>query len=173
MEFAIEKSIPLLDRAPRVFRTMLEGLDESWTHRNEGSETWSAFDVMGHLLHGEVTDWIPRLEIILNDGPIKTFKPFDRFAQFKESEGKTLHQLLDEFETARKYSMEKLMSKNITEKDYNRTGIHPSFGTVTLSQLLSTWTVHDLTHINQIARVMARQYQDAIGPWREYINMLQ
>ncbi|HYG16582.1 MAG TPA: DinB family protein, partial [Bacteroidia bacterium] len=105
--------------------------------------------------------------------PEKTFKPFDRFAQFKESEGKTLNQLLDEFEAARKHSMNALKAKGITENDYNRTGIHPSFGPVTLSQLLSTWTVHDLTHINQVARVMARQYQDAIGPWRQYINMLR
>src|SRR5262249_47273200 len=136
-------------------------------------ETWSAYDIVGHLIHGEKTDWIKRLEIILNDGPEKNFTPFDRFAQFEESKGKTMEQLLDEFQTIRDQNIRILKSKNITENDYPKTGIHPAFGTVTLVQLLSTWTAHDLAHINQVTRVMAKRYLHEVGPWREYITILK
>ncbi len=172
MEFNLEKSLQLLARTPTVIKLLLNGLDDEWIRNNEGGETWSPFDVVGHLLHGEITDWIPRLEKILNEDGDKNFVPFDRFAQFNESKGKTLEQLLDEFIGARAHNLAILKAKNITPADYKKTGIHPVFGTVTLEQLLSTWTVHDLAHINQITRVMAKQYREATGPWLEYLSVL-
>lgn len=172
MDFNLEKSLQLLERTPAVLKLLLNGLDDDWTKNNEGGETWSPYDVVGHLLHGEVTDWIPRLEKILTDKGDKNFVPFDRFAQFKESEGKPLAQLLDEFAAARARNLAILKSKDITVADYQKTGVHPVFGDVTLGQLLSTWTVHDLSHINQITRVMAKQYRTATGPWIEYLSVL-
>lgn len=172
MDFNLEKSLQLLERTPAVLKLLLNGLDDDWTKNNEGGDTWSPFDVVGHLLHGEITDWIPRLEKILADEGDKNFVPFDRFAQFKESEGKTLAQLLDEFAAARARNLAILKSKDITVADYQKTGVHPVFGDVTLVQLLSTWTVHDLSHINQITRVMAKQYRTATGPWIEYLSVL-
>jgi hypothetical protein len=172
MEFNLEKALQVLERTPAVIKLLLNGLDDEWTRNNEGGETWSPFDVVGHLLHGEVTDWVPRLEKILNEDGDKNFVPFDRFAQFKESEGKTLAQLLDGFVAAREKNLAIVRAKKITPADYQKTGIHPVFGAVTLIQLLSTWTVHDLSHINQITRVMAKQYRTATGPWIEYLNVL-
>lgn len=173
MEFDLEKSLPILERTPKVLKELLAGLDESWIHTNEGGESWSPFDVVGHLLHGENTDWIARMEIILGDGPDKTFARFDRFAQFEESKGKTMSQLLDEFAAARAKNMAILKGKKLTVADMEKTGMHPALGPATLKQLLSTWVVHDLTHINQITRVMAKQYRGAIGPWIEFINLLR
>ncbi len=172
MDFNLEKSLQLLERTPAVLKLLLNGLDDDWTKNNEGRDTWSPFDVVGHLLHGELTDWIPRLEKILNENGDKNFVPFDRYAQFKESESKTLTQVLDEFIAARAHNLAILKSKNITVADYQKTGVHPVFGNVTLEQLLSTWTVHDLSHINQITRVMAKQYRVATGPWIEYLSVL-
>ena len=172
MNFTVEKSIEILERTPEVLETMLKGVSADWTENNEGGETWSVFDVLGHLVHGEKTDWMARTEIILSDAPDKKFKPFDRFAQFEDSKGKTLSQLLDEFKQLRKKNVEVLRSKKLIDKIYGEIGIHPAFGEVTLAQLLATWTVHDLDHISQISRIMAKQYKEDVGPWKEYLKIL-
>jgi uncharacterized damage-inducible protein DinB len=173
MQFEIEKSIQVLHRTPQVLTTMLDGISDDWTHKNEGEGTWSVFDIVGHLIHGEKTDWIPRAEVILSSEKNKTFEPFDRFAQFDDSKGKSLDELLATFARLRSQSIEHLLSKGITVSQLELTGIHPVFGSVTLSQLLATWVVHDLNHIAQITRVMAKQYKVEVGPWREYLRILQ
>lgn len=173
MKFDLNKSIGVLERTPTVLNVMLRGLSDEWTKVNEGEGTWSAFDVVGHLIHGEKTDWMVRLEVILSKDGEKTFKPFDRFAQFENSNGKSLPELLDEFQQLREKNLELLRSKNLEEAHQNQTGIHPAFGEVSLSQLLATWVVHDLNHLAQICRVMARQYHSAVGPWTAYLRILQ
>ncbi len=173
MSFDISHAIEILERTPSVLESMLKNLSDDWITKNEGRETWTSYDVVGHLIHGEKTDWIPRLEVILSDKPIRKFTPFDRFAQFNESKGKTLQQLLDEFALLRRENIQKLKSKRIAEKDYTRTAIHPSLGEVTLAQLLSTWVVHDLDHLYQISRVFAKQYTSEVGPWIEYLKILK
>lgn len=171
MKFNIEQAIQILERTPHVVETLLKGLDDDWTLQNEGGETWSAFDIVGHYIHGEKTDWIPRMQVILGNGD-KHFKPFDRFAQFKDSQGKTLEQLLGEFHILRKESLNILNGISFTDEMFDRKGIHPKFGEVTLRQLLSTWVVHDLTHIHQLSRVLAKQYQAEVGPWYEFLGVL-
>ena len=173
MEFSINKSIEILERTPRVLIQLTNNLSADWTMNNEGGETWSVFDVIGHLIHGEKTDWITRIEIILSEGANKEFKPFDRFAQLEESKGKSLQQLLNEFLAVRELNLKTLKGFNLTEKDFNKTAIHPKFGAVTLSQLIAAWTVHDLDHISQISRVMAKQYKEQSGPWVEYMKILR
>ncbi len=170
--FSITKSIEILESTPKVIESFLKGLSDEWISQNEGGESWSPFDILGHLVHGEKTDWINRTEIILKYGKEKTFKPFDRLAQFDDSKGKSLSELLDEFKTLRKRNIKRLTEMNIQESDLNKEGIHPHFGKVTLKELLSTWVVHDLGHIRQIARVMAKQYKDEIGPWKEYLPVV-
>lgn len=155
-----------------MLESLLQNLSKEWAHNNEGAETFSPFDVVGHLIHGEKADWVPRIEIILSDKVNKTFQPYDRFAQFKDSEGKTMNQLLDEFRALRAKNLELLKAKNLQEKDLVKTGTHPAFGSVTLQQLLSTWTVHDLSHIAQITRVMCKQYKEEVGPWIHYLPIL-
>lgn len=172
MNFSIDKSFEILERTPEVLQILLQNLSEEWTHRNEGPDTWSAYDVVGHLIQGELTDWIPRAEIILSNNANKQFPPFDRFAQFESSRGKSLQELLLEFSNLRKANLEKLRSMNITEGKLSMTGIHPAFGEVTLSQLLATWTVHDLNHLAQISRIMAKQYKESVGPWVQYLRVL-
>lgn len=171
--FSLEKTIEILERTPEVIKTMLVGISDDWISANEGGETWTIFDVIGHLVHGEKTDWIPRAEIILSDLPDKTFPVFDRFAQFDESKGKTLSDLLSEFAELRKESIAKLKDKKLTSEDLVKKGIHPAFGEVFLSQLLSTWMVHDLDHISQISRILAKQYKEDVGPWFEYLKILK
>lgn len=173
MNFTIEKSIEILERTPDVLNTMLHHISADWTLNNEGGETWSVYDIIGHLIHGEKTDWMPRAEIILSNKGDKKFELFNRFAQFEESKDKSLAELLAEFKLLREKNISLLRSKNITENDLQLTGIHPAFGDVSLSQLLSTWVVHDLNHIAQIARVMAYQYKADVGPWIEYLGILQ
>jgi hypothetical protein len=173
MTFNLNKAISVLENTPILLKNMLSGLSEDWTHENEGPETWSPFDVLGHLVHGERTDWIPRTFIIMNDSDQKTFHPYDRFAQFEESKGKTLEDLLNEFEILRKQNLEQLKGFGLMESDYNREGIHPSLGPVTLANLLSAWVVHDLGHIAQISRVMSKQYKDEVGPWTRYMTILK
>jgi len=163
----------LLERTPAVLRALLGDLPDPWTTGNEGPDTWSPYDVVGHLIHGERVDWMARLAIILNDGPKTTFEPFDRFAQFDESRGKTLATLLDEFAGLRAANLERLRSLELTDADLERTGTHPRFGTVTARQLLATWTVHDLDHLMQVSRVMARQLTDEVGPWVEYLRIVR
>jgi uncharacterized damage-inducible protein DinB len=172
MNFTVEKSIEILERTPDVVETMLRNVSADWTENNEGGETWSVFDVLGHLIHGEKTDWIARTEIILSDVPDKKFAPFDRFAQFEDTRGKTLPELLDEFKSLRKKNVDLLRSKKLTAENLKEKGIHPAFGEVNLAQLLATWTVHDLDHISQISRVMAKQYKEDVGPWAEYLGIL-
>ncbi len=170
--YKLTESIEILSRTPLVLESLLQHLPIAWAWNNEGKDTFSPFDVVGHLIHGEKTDWVARMEIILSDKPDKIFERYDRFAQFKDSEGKTLNQLLAEFKTLREKNLEILKSKNLQEDDLLKTGTHPSFGPVTLQQLLATWTVHDLSHIAQITRVMCKQYKEEVGPWVNYLPIL-
>lgn len=170
--FDLQKSIEILERTPSVVRSLLSGLSKTWLHSNEGGDSWSPFIIVGHLIHGEKTDWIPRMKIILGFGESQPFTPFDRFAQFEETEGKTLSELLAEFESLRKKNVQVLKEAGLQEADLSKTGIHPEFGRVTLKELLATWVVHDLGHIRQIARVMAKQYKGEIGPWQAYVPVV-
>lgn len=163
----------ILERTPTVLKELLESLPEDWTAPNEGPDTWSPYDVIGHLVHGEQTDWITRTKIILEHGESRPFDPFDRFAQFEKSKGKSINELLDEFAKLRKSNLDELKSLNITESDLDKPGMHPGLGKVTLSNLLSCWVVHDLGHIAQISRVMAKQYTSEVGPWFEYLGILK
>ncbi|MEO8377309.1 MAG: DinB family protein [Candidatus Sumerlaeota bacterium] len=172
MKFTLADTIIILERAPRVMRQLLYGLPENWTSANEGPETWSAYDIIGHLIHGERTDWIPRAQIILAQGASRRFEPYDRFAQFRESEGKSLVELLGEFEKLRAENVATLAGWNLTDAQLALGGEHPAFGAVSLRQLLATWTAHDLGHIAQITRVMAKQYREDVGPWRAYLPIM-
>ena len=170
--FNLEKSFELLERTPTVIEQLLSGLSSEWINNNEGGETFSPYDVVGHLVHGETTDWIARTKKILSVND-KDFAIFDRFAMYEESKGKTLEELLTEFKVQRKKNLDFIRTLNITEDMLDKKGIHPKFGEVTLRQLLSTWTVHDLGHIGQIVRVMAKQYNNNVGPWLEYLRILK
>jgi len=172
MKFNINDIISVLERTPQVIEDMLKNIPDGFVMNNEGPDTWSPYDVVGHLIHGEKTDWVERMNIILSDKPDKRFIPFDRFAQFNDSKGKSLGQLMDEFKDLRKRNIDILKSKNISEDDLKKTGIHPEFGEVTLSHLLSTWVVHDFNHVAQITRVMAKQYKANTGPWIRYLPIL-
>ena len=169
--FTLARSIEILERTPVVLEQLLHGLSESWIHENEGPDTWSPFDIVGHLIHGELTDWVPRAELILA-GSKTPFETFDRFAQFERSKGKSMRDLLDTFSTLRSENVQRLLAMQLTPADLAREGLHPDFGTVTLQQLLATWVAHDLSHIRQIARVMAKQYSADIGPWRAYLPVI-
>ena len=173
MNFSLADAVPVLRATPSTLRSWLADLPESWTHRNEGPDTWSPFDIVGHLIHGERTDWIPRLEHLLAHGDSRPFVPFDRFAQFRDSRGKSLQQLLDTFAELRRESIGRLESLRLGTRDFDRPGRHPELGPVTLGQLLATWVVHDLNHLGQIARVMGRQYIETVGPWVEYLPLLR
>ena len=172
MKYSLEKSYQILEKTPAVLKTLLSNLHDDWVINNEGPETFSPYDVMGHLIHGEITDWTARTKIILEFGLSKPFEPYDRFAQYEESKGKSLQQLLDEFAAIRKENMLWFKSLNLTEDDLNRQGMLPVLGDVTLRNLLSTWVAHDLTHIAQITRVMAKQYKTEMGPWPEFFRIL-
>lgn len=172
MKYSSERSVEILERTPTVLKTLLSDLDDGWVMANEGPETFSPYDVVGHLIYGEKTDWVVRAKIILEFGLAKPFEPWDRFAQYKESKGKTLQQLLDEFERVRNENIKWLRSLNLTEADLDKKGMHPALGEVTLRNLLSTWVVHDLTHLAQITRVMAKQYKEEMGPWPEFFRIL-
>jgi hypothetical protein len=172
VEFHFDTALPILRRTPDVVRTLLSDLTADWIDTTEGPGTWSPFDVVGHLIHGERTDWMPRVEHLLRLGDAVPFRPFEREAMFAASKGKSLDELLDTFARLRRESLERLNAMHLSVADLGRTGRHPEFGIVTLGQLLSTWVAHDLGHIGQIARVMARQYADAVGPWRAYLSML-
>lgn len=172
MKFDLEKSYQILERTPAVLQSLLSNLDNEWIMNNEGVDTFSPYDVIGHLIHGEKTDWTVRAKIILESGLSEAFAPWDRFAQFQESKGKTLQQLLDEFEAVRNENLTWLRSLNLTETDLDKKGMHPTLGEVTLRNLLATWVAHDLTHIAQITRVMAKQYKEEMGPWPEFFRIL-
>lgn len=172
MDFVVANGMEVLERTPATLRAMLLGLSPAWTDATEGPETWSPYVIVGHLIQGERTDWIQRAQIILAQGTQRRFEPFDRFAQFKASEGKTLVDLLDEFARLRAANLATLAGWKLTDAQLALTGEHPAFGIVALRQLLATWVAHDLGHIAQIARVMAKQYREAIGPWREYLPIM-
>ena len=172
MQFTVQKSIEILERTPAVLKTLLSGLSDEWIVNNEGPETFSPYDVIGHLIHGEKTDWTERAKMILEFGASKTFVPWDRFAQYEESKGKSLNQLLDDFDAIRKQNMVWFKSLELTESDLDKKSMHPRLGEVTLKNLLSTWVVHDLTHIAQVTRVMAKQYKEEMGPWPEFFRIL-
>ena len=172
MEFDLAQSVAVLERTPVVLRAMLSGLPDEWINASEGPETFTPYDVLGHLIHGERADWMARAKIILDQGADRRFTPYDRFAQFEESKGKTLAHLLDEFAQLRAENLRTLAGWKLTDARLRLEGEHPEFGGVTLRQLLATWTAHDLSHIAQVARVMAKQYRDAVGPWRVYLPIL-
>jgi hypothetical protein len=163
----------ILDRTPRVLRAMLQGLPAEWILRNEGDNTWSPFDVLGHLIHGERTDWIPRARIILECGEGRAFEPFDRYAQFEASKGKTSEELLDIFEALRLENIRAFKEMELMPKDLEKPGMHPELGRVTLGELIATWVAHDLGHIVQISRTMAKQYREEVGPWRAYLSVMK
>ncbi len=173
MEHNLQHTISLLTRTPAALDALLRDLPETWTLRNEGENTWSAFDVVGHLIHGELTDWMPRARIVLQFGETRMFEPFDRRGFADANQGKSLGQLLDEFAGLRSGNLVELRALNLRPEDLALRGRHPALGVVTLSQLLATWAAHDLTHLHQIARVMAHQYREAVGPWSAYLGVLQ
>lgn len=170
-KFSVNGSIEILERTPRVVRALLDGLSDDWT-RGGNELSWAPFDIVGHLIHGEVTDWIPRCEIILKQGEDRTFEPFDRFAQFELSKGKSLDELLDDFDVKRRESLDVLKSWNLNDEQLKLKGIHPEFGDVSMSELIASWVAHDLTHIRQITQFMAKKYTDEVGPWRNYLSIL-
>lgn len=169
----LHETIVLLTRTPTALNALLRDLPESLTMRDEGENTWTVFDVLGHLVHGERTDWIPRVKRILEFGEAKAFEPFDRFAQMRESAGKSLVQLLDEFAQLRSENLDQLRALRLKPEDMSRRGRHPALGVVTLSELLSTWAAHDMTHLHQISRIMAHQYREQVGPWKKFLGVLQ
>lgn len=170
--FVREEAVTILARTPATLDAMLRGLPDTWIAAHEGGDTWSPFDVLGHLIHGERTDWMLRARIILDQGDTRPFETFDRFAQFAASQGRTLASLLDEFASLRRENLRKLTAWPLSESDLDRRGQHPQLGAVTLRQLLATWVAHDLDHVVQIARVLARQYSEEVGPWRAYLRII-
>ena len=172
MDFQLTHALEVLERTPATFRALLGGLPDAWTAPNEGPNTFSAFDNVGHLVHGERTDWIPRARLILAQGANRRFEPFDRFAQYRESQGKSLAELLEEFARLRAENLATLRGWQLSERELALEGEHPELGRVTLRQLLATWVAHDLGHVAQTARVLAKQYREAVGPWRAYLPVL-
>jgi hypothetical protein len=173
MEFRLDEGLPLLQRTPDTLRAVLHDLPATWTEATEGPETWSAFDVIGHLIHGERTNWVPRIEHILEHGDRVTFTPFDREGMFVESKGRSIGELLDRFDQVRKQSLARVSALKLSDADLRRQGRHPEFGAVTMGQHMATWVAHDLGHVRQIVRVMARQYADTVGPWRAYLSIVR
>jgi len=172
MDFDLTAGVAVLERTPHTLRAMLAGLPPAWSDATEGPETWSPYVIVGHLIHGERTDWMKRARIILAQGPERRFTPYDRFAQFRESQGKSLEELLDELARLREENLATLAGWRLTDAQLALEGEHPEFGPVTLRQLLATWVAHDLGHVAQTARVMAKQYREAVGPWRAYLPVL-
>jgi hypothetical protein len=172
MEHNLQETISLLARTPAALNALLRDLPETWTMRNEGENTWSPFEVVAHLIYGERTDWMPRMRMTLQFGESRAFEPFDRSGHIPESHGKSLEQLLDTFARLRLENLAELHALNLRPEQLALRGRHPALGVVTLSQLLATWPIHDLTHLHQISRVMAHQYRDAVGPWSKYLGVL-
>jgi hypothetical protein len=171
-EFSLAETLALLARTPATLNALLPGLPDTWVGRNEGPDTWNVFDIVGHLVVAERTDWMPRVRILLEHGEARPFDPLDRLAQFQESRDRSLEQLLDEFARLRRENLEALQALNPQPQDFARRGTHPALGVVTLGQLLAAWAVHDLTHLHQLTRLMAYQYRDAVGPWKAYLGVL-
>lgn len=172
MKLELEQARDILRRTPSTLNLLLQDLPEAWLMNNEGPETWSPYDVVGHLIHGEETDWIPRAKIILEHGESRAFTPFDREAMFEQSQGRSIGELLETFARLRAQSLQQLDELHLTPELLEKRGLHPELGSVMLSQLLATWVVHDLSHIGQIVRVMSKQYRDAVGPWKAYLPVL-
>ena len=172
MRFDLSEAIPVLRRTPSTLRALLSELPEAWVHGREGPDMWSPFDVVGHLIDGEETDWIPRAKIILAGGSDPRFEPFDRFRHLRLNGGKALTELLERFARLRAENVATLEGFRLSPRDLERPGVHPELGPVTLGQLLATWVAHDLGHVAQVARVMAKQYGVEVGPWREYLPVL-
>ncbi len=172
MELRLPDATLILGKTPACVDLLLRDLPEEWLRANEGPDTWSCYDVVGHLIHGELTDWMPRLQIILEHGAERAFDPFDRFAQFQNDQTRPIGELLDRFASLRQQNLQRLNELHLSPKDWSCPGKHPELGAVTLGELISTWAVHDLTHLNQIHRVMAKQYSDAVGPWKQYLSIL-
>ena len=172
-EFSLAEVTAVLARTPASLDALLRGLPDIWVRRNEGNDTWSAFDVVGHLAFAERTDWMPRVRILLEHGDARPFDPFDRFAQLKENQDKSFDEVLDDFARLRKVNLVALQEMNPGPEDLARRGRHPVLGVVTLSELLAAWAVHDLTHVHQLSRVMAHQYRDAVGPWKSFLGVLR
>jgi hypothetical protein len=172
MKFSIKNTIEILERTPNVLHSLLYNVGNDWTTHNEGGETWSPYDVIGHLIHCDEYSWLPRIEIVLSESIAKKFDVLDRFAQFEKSKDKNINQLLDEFITIRLACVAKLKTLNLTEEQLSKIATHPDLGSVTLSQLISAWTIHDLDHLSQISRVMAKQYKDEVGPWIKYFRII-
>ena len=172
MEFELEKASEVLRSTPAVVRSMASGLSDDWTASSRDQNSWGVFDVVGHLIHADETDWVPRAEVILAQGDDRNFPTFDRFGQFEKAQGKTLGLLLDEFDEVRRECLATLRDWDLTDEQLELRGVHPEFGEVSLRQLLATWVVHDLTHIRQIAIIMAKKYEEAVGPWKGYLSIL-
>ena len=172
MKFKLEQAIEILEKTPQVLNSLLRGLSDEWTESDENKEKWTPFDVVGHFIHGEETDWIPRAKIILAQDKNITFETFDRLAQFEKSKGKTLNELLDEFARLRAENIETLRSFDLTEEHLDLKGIHPELGEVNLRQLLATWVVHDLNHIRQIVKGLAEKQAENVGVWKNYLSIL-
>ena len=173
MDFELQDAIEILGRTPATLNAMLRDVPEVWLSQNEGPETWSPYDIVGHLIHGEETDWIPRARIILEHGEGRAFESFDRVAMFEKSRGESIAELLDTFAALRKESLHELNEMHLTPALLEKRGKHPELGVVTMKQLLAAWVVHDLGHVRQVVRVMAKQYRDAVGPWRAYLSILE
>jgi uncharacterized damage-inducible protein DinB len=171
-QFRLDETIEVLRNTPATLQALLGGLSDAWTGCDEGPDTWSPFDIVGHLIQGEQADWMRRLEFMLEHGESRSFTHFDRFAQFETSKGKTLNELLETFAALRAANLRTLAAKNLQPEQLERRGAHPAFGSVTVRQLLATWAVHDLGHIAQISRVMAKRYSEEVGPWSEYLRIL-
>lgn len=172
MEHQLQDTLALLSRTPATLDTWLRDMPDAWTRTNEGPGTWSPFDIVAHLISGERTDWIPRVQMILESGEKRTFEPFDREGLVRETPGKSLGELLTEFDRVRTQNLAELGALNVRPEDLAKRGRHPSLGVVTLGQLLSTWAAHDLTHVHQLSRVMAHQYRESVGPWSAYLGVL-
>jgi len=173
MQHNLQDTVSLLSHTPAALDALLRGLPETWTLRNEGENTWNAVEVIAHLINGERTDWVPRVKMILDFGETRAFDPFDRVGYLRESEGKSLGQLLDEFARLRSDNLRELRALDLQPQDLERRGKHPSLGVVSLSELLATWAAHDLTHFHQISRIMAHQYRNIVGPWTIYLGVMQ
>jgi hypothetical protein len=172
MTFTLDQAVEILPRTPDVLRALLGGLSDGWVLSNYGPDTFSPFDVVGHLIHGERTDWMVRVRIILEHGEKMTFEPFDRHAMYEASRGKSMADLLQQFAALRAQNLDDLRALRLTPEKLERRGTHPALGGVTLRQLIAAWVVHDLNHLHQIAKAMAFQYRDDVGPWREYLSLL-
>jgi hypothetical protein len=173
MNHDLDHSMALLTRTPAALDALLRGLPDEWTLVNEGENTWSAFDIVGHLIHCERTDWMPRAKWLLKYGESRPFEPFDRWGHIRESQGKPLPKLLDEFAALRAENLVELRAMNLRPEDLSRRGRHPALGAISLSELLAAWAAHDLNHIHQVSRVMARQYREAVGPFQQYMGVMQ